>query len=237
MPALAELQQQARAVRSALDIEAGEAAAVGRAGQAALARVATLKAEIELHERVGMALTRVGEQRQEHAQRQIEGLVTRGLQVIFDESLSFRVVQAVKGGQATVDFVIRSVFDPGPQPDGKGGGTYGPVFVDTPVMDARGGGMAAVTGFLLQLVVLLLTPGARRILFLDETFAHVSAEYRIRLGQFLREVCDKAGVQIVMVSHDPEYAELADAHYGLSLGSDGATQVAVLAAPEPDTVT
>jgi hypothetical protein len=186
--------------------------------------VATLKAEIELHERVGMALTRVGEQRQEHAQAQIQGLVTMGLQAVFeDPGLSFHVVQSVRGGQANVDFVIRSL--------------YGNEFVDTPVLEARGGGMAAVTGYLVQLVVLLLTPGARRILFVDESFAHVSEEFRPALGQFVRDMCDKAGVQHVMVTHDDIYSAFADAHYGLVLGADGSTQVSVLTAPEPDTVT
>jgi len=136
------------------------------------------------------------------------------------------VIQDVKAGQATVEFVIRSTYEDGHDVDS----------VETPVMDARGGGMAAVTGFLLRLVVLLLTPGARRILFLDESFAMVSEEYREALGQFLREVCDKAGAQIVMITHDEVYSAFADTHYSLSLASDGTTEVAVLAALEPDTV-
>jgi DNA repair ATPase RecN len=222
--ALAELQAEARQIRSALDIEAGEAAAVGRAGQAALARTAELTALIDLHERVGMALTRVGEQRQEHAQAQIQGLVTLGLQTIFDDpALSFHLVQSVRAGQANVEFVIRS--------------SYGAEMVDTPVLEARGGGMAAVAGYLVRLVVLLLTPKARRILFADESFAHVSEEFRPALGQFIRDMCARLGVQHVMVTHDPEYAAFADAHYGLFLGADGTTKAEVLRAPEPDTVT
>jgi len=229
-----DLQAQVRAVRQALDREAGEARAVGKAGQAAEARIAGLKAQIALHERVAQALTKVREERQQLAPERVEGLVTQGLRAVFgDEGLSFHVIQGVKGGQATVEFVIRSEHVAG---DEAGIHADAPVIVDTPVMDARGGGMAVVTGFLLRLVVLLLTPQARRILFLDETFAHVSEEYREPLGQFLREVCDKAGVQVVMITHDPEYAALADAAYRLSMGADGATEVAWLAAPEPDTV-
>jgi len=230
---LAELQQQVRAARSQIDREIGEARAVGKAGMAAQAREAELKALIEQHERVAQALIRVGEERQEHAQCQVEGLVTQGLQAIFEENLSFHVIQDVKAGQATVEFVIRSEHVAG---DEAGIHCDAPVLVETPVMDARGGGMAAVTGFLLRLVVLLLTPGARRILFLDESFAMVSEEYREALGQFLREVCDKAGAQIVMITHDEVYSAFADTHYSLSLASDGTTEVAVLAALEPDTV-
>jgi len=213
---LAELQQQVRAVCSQVDREIGEARAVGKAGMAAQDREAELKARIEQHERVAQALTRVGEERQQHAQEQVEGLVTQGLQAIFGAGLSFHLIQSVKAGQATVDFVIRSEYE-------------GQV-VETPVMDARGGGMAAVTGFLLQLVILLCTPDARRILWLDESFAHVSEEYREPLGQVLREACDKAGVQIVMITHDEIYSEIADQRYRLSLDAEGCTEVTQLGA-------
>jgi ABC-type uncharacterized transport system YnjBCD ATPase subunit len=224
-----QLAAQVRAARSQVDREAGEARAIGTAGLAATARVAELQEAVELHERVMQALTRVGEERQDHAQRQIEGLVTRALQAIFGENLSFHVVQSVRGGQAQVDFVIRSEHIAADELAGPN--LDAPVLVDTPVIGARGGGMAAVVGFLLRLVVLLLTPGARRILLLDETFAHVSAEYKPRVAEFLREVCDKAGVQVVMVTHDPDFSEVADASYGLSLGGDGATEVQELVVP------
>ena len=204
---MSDLAAQIQAARSTLDRAVGEAQALANSERAALARQAQLQEQIELHERVAQALTRVGEERQDHAQRQVEGLVTQGLQAIFSEDLSFHLVQSVRANQAQVEFVIRS------------GG------LDTPVMDARGGGMAAVVGFLLRLVVLLLTPGARKVLFLDETFAHVSAEYRPALGEFLRKICDDAQVQVVMVTHDPEYAELADRTYRFKLGADGSTEV------------
>jgi ABC-type uncharacterized transport system YnjBCD ATPase subunit len=220
---VADLALQVRAARTAADRDAGEARAVGRAGQAAVARVGALKEQIVLHERVTAALTKVGEERQEHAQRQVEGLVTQGLQAVFGGNLSFHVTQGVTGGQATVEFTIRSEYAAG---DEAGVHCDAPLVVETPVIGARGGGVAAVTGFLLRLVVLLLTPGARRVLFLDETFSHVSAEYREPLSQFLREACDRAGMQIVMITHDPEYASLADESYRLSLGADGVTEVA-----------
>jgi len=206
-----DLASVVRLARKDADREAAEAAAVGRQGKAAKAEVARLRESLELHERVLGVLTSVGEARQESAQRQVEGLVTRALQAIFEENLSFHLAPAVRGNQATVDFVLRS--------------TYGDIEVDTPVLEARGGGMAAVVGFVLRLVVLLLTPGARRVLFLDESFGMVSAEYEPRLAEFLRQVADKAGVQVVLVTHSRAYDDLADASYELALGADGVTRV------------
>jgi ABC-type uncharacterized transport system YnjBCD ATPase subunit len=206
----ADLDTAVRQARKDADREAAEAASVGRQGKAARAEVERLRASLELHEKVLGVLTSVGEARQESAQRQVEGLVTRALQVIFGEELSFHLVPSVKANRAEIDFVLRS--------------RYGDSEVDTPVMEARGGGMAAVVGFVLRLVVLLLTPGARRVLFLDESFGMVSADYEPRLAEFLREVADKAGVQIVLITHSTAYSDLADTSYELSLGTDGVTR-------------
>lgn len=206
-----ELAARVRAVSTRLEREAGRAAEVARQGKAAQAEAARLRRQAEVAEQVAILYTSIGEKRQESARSQVEELVTRALQVIFDKNLSFHMVQSVKANRAEVDFVIRS--------------THGGDVVETAVMDARGGGMAAVVGFVLRLVVLLLTPGARRFLALDESFAHVSASYEPRVAEFLREVADKAGVQILLVTHSDAYSDLADARYRLSLGADGCTQV------------
>lgn len=211
MADLESLGYRVLAVSNALEREAGQAQQVARQGREAQQKVAELRERLELHEQAAALLNTLAEQRQESAQRQVEDLVTRALQVIFDEHLSFRMVQSVKANRAEVDFVIRS--------------EYGGVVVETPVLDARGGGMAAVVGFVLRLVVLLLTPGARRFLALDESFAHVSASYEPRVAEFLREVADKAGVQLLLVTHSSAYGDLADVRYRLSLGPDGATRV------------
>jgi DNA repair exonuclease SbcCD ATPase subunit len=205
---LADLVEQAHA---RVQREVGRAAEVGRQGKAAEAEVALLQHQAEVLEKTSILLNSVGEQRQESARRQVEELVTRALQTIFDQNLSFHMVQSVKANRAEVDFVIRS--------------TYGGDVVETEVMAARGGGMAAVVGFVLRLVVLLLTPGARRFLALDESFAHVSASYEPRVAEFLREVADKAGVQLLLVTHSNAFGDLADARYRLSLDAAGHTVI------------
>lgn len=208
---MADLAERVRTARSRVDREIGEARAVGEAGKRLEAEAADLQAQVELHDRVTALLTRTGEESQMRAQSQIEELVTRGLQVIFDTATSFHVINSERAGQAQADFVIRTAY-----PDG---------VVETPVLEARGGGMAAVTGFLLRLVVLLLRSDVRRILFLDETFGMVSAEYEPRVAEFLAEVAEKAGVQIVLITHSSAFADAADRSYRLALGPDGCTVV------------
>lgn len=211
MTELALLATAVRQQRQHLDKLAGEAIRVAREGKAAQACVTQLRASYELHEKAAAVLNAIGEQAQASAQAQVEGLVTRALQVIFGENLSFHLVQTVKANRTEVEFVLRSTYD------GES--------MDTPVMEARGGGMAAVVGFVLRLVVLLLTPRARRFLALDESFWAVSASYEPRVAEFLHEVAYQADVQILLLTHSTAYADLADQRYRLVLGGGGITEV------------
>ncbi len=208
---MSDLAARVRQRRSELDIAAGEARSLARRGREAEAEVARCTAELASYERICGVLTRIGEREQAAAQRQVEELVTRALQVIFGEELSFKLVPSVKRDQACLDFMLVS--------------SYGATTVETPVMEARGGGMAAVVGFALRLVVLLLTPGVRRFLALDESFAHVSTSYEPRVAEFLREVADKARVQLLLITHSTAYSDLADEKYRLVLDGSGVTQV------------
>src|SRR5205823_5613331 len=117
------LETQVRARRRELDALAGEARSVLTRGKAIKGEIATLTEEIEDFERVTGLLNSLGEERQLTAQRTIEDLVTRGLQTIFDNTLSFHIVQSVKGKQAVVEFMVRTTL-PGS-------------VVETPVLEAR----------------------------------------------------------------------------------------------------
>jgi hypothetical protein len=204
---VAALAAEVAARRRELDLLAGRAQQVASAGKAAEAEIAALEYQAGLTARVAALLTTIGEQAQESARARFEDLATRALQVIFGAELSFGLVPGESGGQPTLEPVIRS--------------DYGGTITQTSVMDARGGGMAEVTGFVMRLVMLLLTPGARRVLFLDESFGFVSDSFTARVAEFLREVADKAQVQIVLITHDPVYAQHADQCIRLVPGERG----------------
>lgn len=212
MTDLDSLTIRARRRRRTLDESQGEMRATLLRGKELKSEIEDLGTLVEDLDRVTLLLNSMGEDRQFKAQQQIEELVTRGLQTIFDSTLSFHIVQSTRGKSVIVDFIVRT--------------TLPRSVVDTPVLDARGGGLAATIGFLLRLVVLLLSKGTRseNILVLDETFAHVSAEYLPAVGEFLQEVKDKTGIQILMVTHQPELAEFADRVYRFST-EDGKTVI------------
>src|SRR5687767_9929247 len=210
---LESLRLRVRRARREVDRRVGEARQVALAGKAVQSEVKELQDVVRLYEKAVGVLNSIGETRQETAQKQIESLVTTGLQTIFGEQLSFHMLQSSNGKVTSVDFVVRSTLS-----DGR--------TVDTDVISARGGGLVSVVGFLLRLVVLLLsTPKYRPVLVLDETFAHLCKDYVPAMADFLRQLVDKAGVQIVMVTHDDLYLDVADKKYEFSLGSDGFTKV------------
>ena len=198
------LQRRLSAARTQIDKIDGEASALERDGASLRAEIESLSEDSSTLERVTALLLSVSEDKQEHTQSMIESLVTRGLQLVFDDSLSFHIVSSIRGKSSVVDFVVRT--------------TFGSDVIETPVMDARGGGLAAVVGFLLRFVVIMLSRGQRssNLLVLDETFAHVSEEYLQPMGQFLKEMVEKSGMQVVMVTHQPQFAEYADKIYKFS---------------------
>jgi DNA repair exonuclease SbcCD ATPase subunit len=212
MTDMQDLKRRTSQRRRELDSQWGEARSVVARGKELQIEVKGLTETINDFERVTVLLNSLGEERQLKAQQTIEELVTRGMQTIFDDSLSFHIVQSVKGKTANVEFLLRT--------------TRGETMMETPVLEARGGGLAVTIGFLLRVVVMLLRGGTREqnILVLDETFSHVSAEYLEPLGNFLREIVEKTEIQIIMVTHQPEFAEYADRVYRFS-NQDGKTQV------------
>jgi len=205
------LRTRLTAARRRLDRRAGEAQAIARRGTQLQREIVDLSSEVDTLARASAVLTSIGEERQAEVQKQIETLVTKGLQTIFSDDLSFHLVSTVRHNRPEVDFIVRS--------------TIGSTRVDTPVLDARGGGLSATVGFLLRAVILLLDAQRNgQVLFLDETFSHVSAEYEGRLAEFIRELVDKTNMQIIMVTHSEAFSDVADVKHRFRL-VNGATVV------------
>lgn len=209
---LAILTGRLKRTRRELDRQTGAARATLTRITQIRDEIAGLATQVGNLERAAHVLTKFGDERQAEAQQQIEGLVTQGLRTIFeDQALSFHVIPVVRSKRPEVDFIVRS--------------TIGSTAVDTDVMDGRGGGLAATVGFLLRVVILLLSRDRQdTVLLLDETFAFLSEDRHAAMAQFLRELTDKTGVQIVMVTHTPALAEHADRIYHFEQ-RDGATTV------------
>jgi ABC-type cobalamin/Fe3+-siderophores transport system ATPase subunit len=209
---LSVLKARITSARRSVDRRITEARMIAAQSQKLKSDIVLASHDVDLYNKVAITLASIGETRQADAQRTIEELVTRGIQSIFnDKSMVFHVTQTQRGKTPEIKFSVDS--------RGLNGRT-----VSTSVMDARGGGLAAVVGFLLRLVVLLLNKQVKEpILFLDEAFAHVSAEYEIPLAEFIKELISKTNVTVVLVTHSNAFSEFADVQYRTKL-IDGVTQ-------------
>lgn len=210
MSELTSLAQQIRAIRRKVDGRIAEARLIASTGKSLKEEISLAEKDVELYEKVAITLASIGETRQAAAQTTIEELVSRGLQTIFSDSdITFHVMQTQRGKTPEVKFMIESNMD-----NKK---------VKTSIMDARGGGYAAVVGFLLRLVNLMLSNN-EPIIIGDEMFTHVSAEFRRPLAEFLSELVDKTKAQFIIVTHDPVLAEFADRKYKVTQ-SNGVSSV------------
>lgn len=211
---LAELSTELRQVRQSLNVRQGEAAALARQYRELEVEIAQLAATRAAADRVSGVLASIGSERDAAARTQIEALVTSGLQAIFEENLSFHLIESTARQTPQIDFVVKTHL-----PDGSS--------FDTDVLSARGGGLAAVVGLLLRVVLILLTRASGKkapdLLVLDETLSHLSREYLEPAGQFLRTLVDSTGLQLLMVTHQHELVEFADVVYRLRLDAEGRT--------------
>jgi len=157
---------------------------------------------------VALLLQSYSEAEHDQLRSRVEALVTMGLQAVFDATLSFRCAPDVSRGQAVINFTVVST-DPATGAE-----------TESSVLEARGGGLAAIIGLLLRVVVIALHPERRRkLLVLDETLGMVSADHHEHLAVFLRRLVDDLGMQILLVTHAPGQAAHADCIY--RIGHDG----------------
>lgn len=170
------------------------------------AEVVRLQAEEADWARAADVIRSFSDAHSEHLKEDIERLVSHGLTSVFDEPMQFKVTTRLLRGASSVEFTLVSNE------------------VERPVLGSHGGGVAQVVGFVLRVVVTMLNRQLRPVLFLDEPFSQVSAEYRPRLAAFVRELVDSTPLQIVMVTHDTDLPEVADVRYRFS-SVNGTTRV------------
>lgn len=73
--------------------------------------------------------------------------------------------------------------------------------ISGPVLDSVGGGVIDVIGFVLRLCVFRLLKG-RGPIVVDEPFRHVNREALYRAAEFVRQIADDLGIQVIMVTHN-----------------------------------
>lgn len=187
-------------IRSTLDRLKGRREAALRAVQGTRKEIKRLEADIEVLDHVGALFRGLIDQEVTSAVKTVERLLTEGLQTVFsDQELSVRADVGVSRGKVVVDLVTVQK-----QPDG--------TVTEGLAPDAFGGAVTTVESALLRIVV-MFRRGLRPFLLLDETFPAFDLNYVTAMGRFMTLLCQKMGIDALLVSHNPALVETAQRAY------------------------
>ena len=164
-----------------------------------------------VHRKASAFFQSMSDQESQRFQTNLETLVTAGLQVVFKEPMKFCIEIGTERNTINVHFFVDSLVN-GHQ-------------AKLDILTAKGGGVADVVAFLLQFLMVYYLPNRRRLIIGDEPWKNLSADYKTRFASFVKMICEKAGMQVIMVTHDLEYTDVADKVYRFTLDGQGLTSV------------
>lgn len=142
----------------------------------------------------------------------VQELTSHGVQSVFGSGYQFRLEAAKHGEKPVVHCRVQSPYGDGDE-------------LTTEAVDSRGGGVIDTLSMALRWAMLEShLPRIDGSLFLDEPAKHVSADNVHAVAQFLKGACETFGRQVIMVTHIPHLAELADRVVQVSM-VDGSSQV------------
>ena len=122
-------------------------------------------------------------------------LATTGLQhVIHDQKLTFHIKQEPKYNRLAMRFVLE---DNGVEGD---------------PIQSYGGGAAVIISFVLRIAVMARMKMAN-LLILDESMLALSNSYVPNAAAFMRQLAEETGINILMVTHNPEFLNHAHIAY------------------------
>jgi DNA repair exonuclease SbcCD ATPase subunit len=163
----------------------------------------TLK-EIELLEKVAILFQKTSEFAREQAKRQIETLVTKCLQFIFENNIEFTIELDEMRNKASAEFYVENDIDG--------------IIIKTKPELSRGGGVVDIVSLALRIAFLQIhKPPIEGPLILDEPAKHVSEDYIFNVGEFLKKTSEMFNRQIIMITHNQHLSALGNKAYKVEL--------------------
>jgi len=163
------------------------------------------KQDVSLWRDVQTLFSKVSEFARAQLKTRIEETVTAALQAVFErDDIAFEIEMRTVNNQPSASWSVVSYYGAGEDVSTVSGSPE----------DARGGGVSDVVSLALRLSLLeLARPKPRGPVLLDEVGKHVSRNYAPNVAAFLKQYAEKTGRQIILITHDPNLAEVADVSY------------------------
>jgi DNA repair exonuclease SbcCD ATPase subunit len=159
----------------------------------------------------------LADQTQRIFREQVERLATAAVHSVFDRPYQVKLVSEKKRGRMETEILIV-----------ENGEEFQP-------RDEMGGSMMDLLSFAMRIILWSLqSPRSRNTFILDEPMKFLGTGERLQhAGQMLSEIARSLACQLIIVTHEPELAELADTAYMVT--HDGIeSQVSLLKAPAAD---
>lgn len=201
-------------LRSRLDRIMGQRDAISSQIESTNQSIVKLESEGEILDKVTELFRHLIDQEVTVGVQAVERLQTEGLQAVFDDQ-DIRVSANVdtSRGKVVVDLITHQTDDSGMEIEGSSGESFG-------------GSVSTVQSILLRLII-ILRRGLHPILLLDESLPAFDSVYITNMGRFLSALCNRLGVDILLVSHNPELVTAADRAYRI-VKKDGAAKFELL---------
>lgn len=162
------------------------------------------KKEIELLEEVSLVFQKTSEFAREQAKIQIETLVTKCLQYVFESNIEFEIELNELRNKANAEFYVTDITDE--------------LIIKTKPELSRGGGVVDIVSLALRIAFLQIhKPPIEGPLILDEPAKHVSEDYIYNVGDFLKQTSEMFNRQIIMVTHNQHLSSIGNQAYKVQL--------------------
>lgn len=171
----------------------------------------TIRNRMVLLENAQVLLQTVAKETQEHLKFQIEDIVNLALDTCFPNEFTFSIEFVIKAGRTEAELRFTSQ---------KTGRPVDP-------MNAVGGGVVDVTAFALRIASYALDNTCDNVIILDEPMKFVSKDLLYRAGEILRTLSERMNLQIIMVTHEQKFIDIADRIFTVTKDSDGISHVKV----------
>jgi len=163
-----------------------------------------IELQLDLLAKVSVLLQKTSEFAREQAKNQVQSLVTKCLQFIFESNIEFLIEIEEQRGKSSAEFyVINEIED---------------IIIKTKPELSRGGGVVDIVSLALRIAFLQThKPNIEGPLILDEPAKHVSDEYIFSVADFLKQTSELFNRQIIMVTHNHHLSAIGSNSYRVDL--------------------
>ncbi|MCK9442917.1 MAG: ATPase [Tissierellaceae bacterium] len=173
-------------------------------------RLNIIQSELDLLSKVAVLLQKTSEFSREQAKKQVESLVTKCLQFIFESDIQFTIEIDELRGKSSAEFYVTNKNEN--------------LIIKTKPELSRGGGVVDIVSLALRIAFLQThKPRIEGPLILDEPAKHVSDDYIYNVADFLRQTSELFNRQIIMVTHNNYLSSIGTNAYRIDIKDNVST--------------